>query len=66
MFLKYRKSGEIEARVLRHGDVPVIQFKGTKEMFGIPGEDWLARDPDNHVDQWIITKDYFEKHYEAV
>lgn len=28
-----------------------------------PG-DWIARDPNNHSDQWLITKEYFEENYE--
>ncbi len=31
---------------------------------GHPKEgDMIARDPDNHADQWLVHKDYFQRHY---
>ena len=30
---------------------------------GHPG-DMIARDPDNHADQWLVVEDFFKKNYE--
>ncbi len=63
-FLEYKKSGRIEARMLVDSDLPVIQSNG-ESTEGQLDWDWLARDPDNHRDQWIIPRDYFSKNYES-
>lgn len=26
--------------------------------------DWVARDPDNHADQWMLSAEYVAKNYE--
>ena len=63
-FRTYRKSGEIEAR--RLDEVTMIpQYKGTGSMTGAVG-DWLARDPHNPEDWWIVDATYFKEHYEEV
>lgn len=28
--------------------------------------DMIGRDPDNHKDQWLIKKDYFERNFEPM
>lgn len=28
--------------------------------------DMIARNPDNHNDQWLVAKDYFEKNFEPL
>ncbi len=28
--------------------------------------DMIARNPDNHADQWLVAKDYFEKNFEEI
>ena len=60
-FMRYRKSGEIEAHLLTEA-IEIPQYKGTGTLTG-NRRDWLARDPNNHEDQWIIEADYFAEHY---
>ncbi len=31
----------------------------------LPG-DMIARDPENHADQWLVAKDYFERNFEPM
>ena len=56
-FKPYRKSSYIEARQLE-GYISIPQYMGTGVLSGRTG-DWLARDPHNHADRWIIGREYF-------
>jgi len=61
MFKKYVRTNIAEMRPYIHGEdltnVSVSQVD-------IPSEGgMIARNPDNHDDQWYVAKDYFEKNF---
>lgn len=63
-FKLYRKTSTIEAR-------PYIPGEDMKNIivsvFDIPEEDgYIARDPNNHVDQWYLRESFFFENYEEV
>lgn len=57
---KFWKKGPAEARPYVEGE-PLTHV--TCQQPPMPG-DWIARDPNNHDDQWLLTKAYFEAYYE--
>lgn len=61
---KYRRTGLSEMRPLVAGeDLSGVSVSPTDT----PTEgDMIARNPDNHADQWLVAKDYFERNLEAV
>lgn len=64
MWKKYRRTGLSEMR-------PFIPGEDTSKI-SISQEDnpklgdMIARNPDNHEDQWLVSKEYFDKHLELV
>lgn len=70
----YRRAGEIEARhwdaedeyAFVNGDTGRISIspadRETGKVHGLHGG-MVARNPDNHDDQWYIAPDFFAKHY---
>jgi hypothetical protein len=61
-FKKYTRTGVIELRPYLSGeDTELISIASTD----YPEEDMgmVARNPDNHDDQWYVNKSYFEKNY---
>ena len=61
----YRKPGTTEMRSYVHGeDMAEISVSGgdNPELTG----GMIARNQDNHEDQWFIAREYFKKNYEAV
>lgn len=64
MWKKYRRKGVAEIRPYEPGeDLGGISVnkEDTPELGGM-----IARNPDNHADQWYIAKAYFEKHFELM
>jgi len=59
---KYRRTGLSEMRPYIVGeDLSCISVN--KEDSPKDG-DMVARNPDNHADQWLVAKEYFEKNLE--
>lgn len=61
---RYRKKGITEIRPYVEGE-PLTDVSIQPGAQPQPG-DWIARDPNNHSDQWLITKDFFEINYEPL
>jgi len=63
-FKTYPRKGSIEARPYEPGEllhgvsVSPADMKRTSLAGGM-----IARNPDNHDDQWYIAPEYFAKHY---
>jgi len=63
-FKTYQRKGSIEARPYEPGEllqgvsVSPADMKRTSLAGGM-----IARNPDNHEDQWYIAPEYFAKHY---
>lgn len=64
----YRRLGEIEARPYQHGDQAVssISISEADLRLNTLVGGYVARNPDNHADQWYIAPDYFAKHYAPI
>lgn len=61
---QYRKRGVAEMRPHIPGEDMTgisVSAHDTPEPGGM-----IARNPDNHADQWYVAKAFFEKNYEAV
>ena len=56
---RYRRKGHSELRPYVPGE-DLSEISVNKE--DIPKEgDMIARNPDNHNDQWLVSKEYFDK-----
>lgn len=73
-FEKYRRTNIAEMRnlgvnenqlVLRTGDVSV-SCEDQKLHIGEFLKGKVARNPDNHNDQWYVANDYFEDNFEKI
>ena len=60
-FKQYRKKGKVDA-VQMAADFSVLN-PDQGRLVGKQG-DWVVRDPDNHMDQWVVQAKYFATHYE--
>ena len=62
MWNMYRRIGMLEARPYVPGeDLTNVSVSDTN----IPGEGgMIARNPENHAEQWYIAADYFAKNYQ--
>jgi hypothetical protein len=65
---KYRRKGLSEMRPYTPGeDISHVSISEPDRLAGSPKVgDMIARNPDNHADQWLVAKAYFEKNLEAV
>ena len=61
-FKKYRKSALQEMRPWKKGDDLTNVSVSKEDILEVGG--MIARNPDNHNDQWYVAKDFFEKNYE--
>jgi hypothetical protein len=64
-FQQYRKiSKPAELRPYVKGE-PLV---GVSISDGVTAQDgdYIARDPENHADQWLVKADYFARNFEAV
>lgn len=66
-FKKYRRKQIAELRSYVPGEVlgPQISISQADRDAGSPKNgDMIARNPANHADQWLVSKDYFEQNFE--
>jgi len=65
---QYRRKGLSELRPYVPGeDMVGISISAPDVANGSPKEgDFIARNPKNHADQWLVAKKYFEENLEAV
>lgn len=65
---QYRRKQNGECRPYQNGeDMTGINVADHAREAGSPKEgDMIARDPNNHIDQWLITADYFEQNLELI
>lgn len=67
-FKQHRRKGNSEMRPYINGEVLVnvsISHEDMKE--GSPKEgDMIARNPNNHNDQWLVSKKYYDENLEPV
>ena len=64
-FKSYPRLGSIEARPYEHGDQASGHISISEADLTLPTlkGGMVARNPDNHDDQWYIAPAYFAKHY---
>lgn len=57
--------GQIEVRPYVHGDQARHEISISEADLKLPTlvGGFIARNPDNHADQWYIARDYFNEHY---
>jgi hypothetical protein len=62
-FKSYRRNGTTEMRPFIEGeDTSNIAISDDARSTGSPKTgDWIARDKDNHADQWLVTEDFFNR-----
>lgn len=62
----YRRKELSEMRPYVAGeDLSGISISDVDKKAGSPKEgDMIARNPSNHTDQWLVSKEYFEKNLE--
>ena len=67
-FKKYRKKGITEIRrYVERENTHITSISPQDLKDGSPKKgDMIARDPENHDDQWLIAKAYFKDNYEVV
>ena len=72
-FKKYRKKGLTEMHrydpnlAYPKEFMDRVSISPADKKNGSPKEgDMIARNPNNHNDLWLISKEYFEENYEAV
>ncbi len=68
MWKLYRKKGLTEMRPYEPGEVlRNVSISDVDELNGSPKKgDRIARNPDNHKDEWLIAEAFFKKNYEEV
>lgn len=62
-FMTFRRIGTAQLR--RY--VPGEDISHVRVALGtgpVPISGWIARDPDNHSDQWFVTDRYFYKNFD--
>jgi hypothetical protein len=65
-FKQYRKKQLAEMRPYIVGEVfsDFVSISQVDKDNGSPKEgDMIARNPENHLDQWLVAKDFFEQNY---
>lgn len=67
-FKKYRRSNIAEMRPYVHGDQAIHVISISEEDLKLPTlvGGMVARNPDNHADQWYVAKAYFDKNFEPL
>lgn len=65
-FNSYRRKGVSEMRPYVPGeDLAGVSISDTDKANGSPQEgDMIAHNVDDHSDQWLVAKAFFEKNYE--
>ncbi len=65
VWIPAERIGQIEVREYVHGDQArhtISISEADLKLLSLVGG-FIARNPDNHADQWYIARDYFNKHY---
>lgn len=68
-FSQYRKKGTTELRPYEPGEQlgeNVTLSADDKEAGSPKAGDMIARNPNNHNDQWLVSAQYFADNYEPV
>lgn len=67
-FKQYKRKGLTEARPYVTGEnMAGVSISDPDRAAGSPREgDWIARNPADHTDQWLVSAAYFAKHLEPV
>jgi hypothetical protein len=68
-FKIYRRTQKAEMRPYREGEVlsPRVSVSAPDREAGSPKlGDMIARNPDNHDDQWLVSSSYFAANFELV
>lgn len=67
-FKKYKRKNIAEMRPYVEGeDMSGISISTTDEVNGSPKDgDMIARNPNDHSDQWLVGKEYFEDNFEQI
>lgn len=72
-FKQYRRKAIAELRPVTDQEVmsrsldPRISISPADKENGSPHlGDMIARNPENHDDQWLVAKDYFEANFEEI
>lgn len=66
-FQEYKRLNEAQMRPYVEGetlDAAVSVSDADKEAGSPKVGDMIARNPDNHEDQWLVAQDYYEKNFE--
>jgi hypothetical protein len=65
VWIPAERVGQIEVREYVHGDQARHTISISEADLKLPTlvGGFVARNPDNHADQWYIARDYFNKHY---
>lgn len=63
MFQRYRRSGITEMRPYEPGeDLTGVSIGDADRAAGSPKQgDYIARNPDNHADTWLVSEAFFRK-----
>jgi len=68
-FQRYRRKGFSELRPYREGEIldsKVSISQADKDAGSPTFGDMIARNPDNHEDQWLVAYEYFRNNLELV
>jgi hypothetical protein len=68
-FRKYRRTNIAEMRPYEEGDLldTAISISQADLDNGSPKPgDMIARNPENHADQWLVAKKYFRANFERI
>ena len=68
-FKRYRRKNISEMRPYVEGEIldSKVSISEADIIAGSPKlGDMIARNPDNHDDQWLVAKQYFEDNLEAI
>lgn len=68
MFKQYRKKNIAEMRPYIEGEpMDTISLSVADEQNGSPKlGDMIARNPKDHFDMWLVSKEYFEENFEEI
>lgn len=68
-FKKYRRKQIAELRPYQEGEVLAnnVSVSSEDKKAGSPKiGDMIARNPQNHNDQWLVAAQYFQENFEAI
>lgn len=65
---KYRRKGVAEMRPVSEGEnLEGVSISPEDRTAGSPKPgDMIARNPSNHKDQWLVSKEYFEANFQPL